>query len=127
MEKYLDLTKYRRIFLRDYSVDMNIGIHDYEKIKPQKVVINIDAYVLLENTISLHDDINDVFNYDYIKKSINKIISNKHIELQETLCDLIIDKMMEHSLIFAVRVSTEKSDIYSNAKGIGVELIKVRN
>jgi dihydroneopterin aldolase len=127
MEKYLDIIKYRKIFLRDYSVDINIGVHDYEKIKPQKVIINVDVYILLENTISLNDDINDIFDYDYIKTSINKIISNKHIELQETLCDLIIEKMIEHNLVYAAKVSTEKSDIYPNAKGIGVEIFRVKN
>jgi len=111
--------------LRDYTIMTNIGVHDYEKIKPQKILINIDIYIPLENSISKNDNINDIFNYDYIRKTIKEI--SKHIELQETLCDKIMEAMLSHNLVYAARVSTEKPDIYYDSKGIGVELFKVKS
>jgi len=126
MESYLDLRKYRKIFLRDYTIMVNIGVHDYEKTKPQKILINIDLYIELENTISKNDNINEIFNYDFIRKSIEEIIKDKHIELQETLCDKIMELMLGHNLVHAARVSTEKPDIYIDCKGVGVELFKIK-
>jgi len=123
----LDLTKYRRIFLKDYTIDINIGVHDFEKKSPQIVVINVDLYILLEHTTCKNDNINDIFSYSYIKKSIIEITNNRHINLQETLCDEIMDKMMNHNLVYAARVSTKKANIYAEAKGIGVERFSVKN
>ena len=41
----------RRLFLRDYEVWINIGVHDFEKRAEQRVVINVDLYVpLAQNT-----------------------------------------------------------------------------
>jgi dihydroneopterin aldolase len=123
----MDPTKYRRIFLRDYIVNIFIGVHDYEKLKPQRVSINVDVWVLLENTRSCKDDINEIFDYSYIKDSINSIVYYRNIELQETLGDLIIDKILEHPVIDATLVSTNKLDIYNDCSGIGTETFKQKN
>ena len=32
----------RRIFLRDFRLQVSIGIHDFEKEGPQTVVVNVD-------------------------------------------------------------------------------------
>jgi dihydroneopterin aldolase len=37
----------RRLFLRDYAVWINIGVHDFEKRGEQRVLINVDLYVPL--------------------------------------------------------------------------------
>ena len=37
----------RRLFLRDYAVWINIGVHDFEKKGEQRVLINVDLYVPL--------------------------------------------------------------------------------
>ena len=37
----------RRLFLRDYEVWINIGVHDFEKKGEQRVLINVDLYVPL--------------------------------------------------------------------------------
>ena len=123
----LDLTKYRKIFLEDYIIDINIGVYDYEKISPQKIIINVELYILLENTISKNDDINDIFDYNFIKKSIDELVTEKHIELQETFCDKILDKMISHNLVHAARVSIKKPDIYKQANAVGVERFFIKN
>ncbi len=37
----------RRLFLRDYEVWINIGVHEFEKRAEQRVLINVDLYVPL--------------------------------------------------------------------------------
>ena len=37
----------RRLFLRNYEVMINIGVHDFEKKGEQRVLINVDLYVPL--------------------------------------------------------------------------------
>ncbi|MFN6994214.1 MAG: dihydroneopterin aldolase, partial [Aquincola tertiaricarbonis] len=42
-----ELADCRRLFLRDYEVWINIGVHDFEKRGEQRVVINVDLFVPL--------------------------------------------------------------------------------
>jgi len=127
MLNILDNTKYTKIFLKDYCVETSIGVNDYEKIKKQRLLINVEIYILRYNTISLNDSINDIVDYDFILKNITKIIDKMHINLQETLCSLILQNMLEHPKVEACNVSTEKIDIYHNCKSIGVELFEIKS
>jgi len=102
---------------------MIIGAHEFEKKEPQRVVISIELYIKLEDTISENDSIDDVFDYDYMVHSISDL-TFKPVVLQETLCDGIVKKMLDHPLVYAARVSTEKPDIYPNCKGVGVETFR---
>ena len=34
-----------KLFLEDYKVDVNIGIHDFEKKGPQRILINIEIVI----------------------------------------------------------------------------------
>jgi dihydroneopterin aldolase len=126
MELLLDLTNYRKYTLRDYTTFAKIGIYDREKLAPQKVVINVDAYALLQDSSSTSDNINEVINYSFIRRAIKEIIEKGHIELQETLCDRIVEKLLQHGKIHAVRVSTEKMEAYKDCKSAGVERYKTR-
>ena len=44
----------RHIFIRDFRIQVSIGIHDFEKDGPQTVVVNID--LLLGPTAAAHGD-----------------------------------------------------------------------
>ena len=120
------LTSLRRIFLRNIEINMNIGVHDFEKHAPQRVIVNVDLYVSLEKTTPKDDELAEVVDYDFVRNSIVQIISQGHIQLQETLCDEIIKRMLQHPLVMAVRISTEKPDVYEDCQGVGVEVYATR-
>ena len=43
--KHPTLMDCRRLFLRNYEVIINIGLHDFEKKGEQRVLINVDLYI----------------------------------------------------------------------------------
>ena len=43
----------RRLFLRDYEVWINIGVHDFEKKGEQRVLINVDLYAVSYTHLTL--------------------------------------------------------------------------
>lgn len=120
----LDLTHCRRLFLKAFEINMNIGVHEFEKKGEQRVVINVDLYVPLQNNTPSQDDLSEVVDYDFMRQTIADIIAIGHIHLQETLCDEIVKRMLAHPLVYATRVSTEKSDVYPDCEGVGVEVFK---
>lgn len=120
----LDLTHCRRLFLKAFEINMNIGVHDFEKKGEQRVIVNVDLYVPLQSNTPSKDDLSEVVDYDFMRQTIADIIAPGHIHLQETLCDEIVKRMLAHPLVYATRVSTEKPDVYPDCAGVGVEVFR---
>ncbi len=117
-----DLADCRRMFLKNYEISMNIGVHDFEKKGEQRVIVNIDVYVKLGDCTPKRDQLSEVVDYDFMRDTIARIITRGHIQLQETLCDEIARAMLEHPLVLATRVATEKPNVYPDCDGVGVEV-----
>jgi dihydroneopterin aldolase len=116
----------RRVFLRNYEVWVNIGVHDFEKKAEQRVLINVDLYVTLADTTPRADKLDEVVDYDFIRRSIAERVSKGHIHLQETLCDDVLAMMLQHPKVRAARVSTEKPDVYPDCESVGVEVFRIK-
>ncbi len=116
----------RRLFLKDYEVYINIGVHDFEKRAEQRVIFNVEIYVPLELNTPKQDRLEEVLDYDFIRKTIAERVKRGHIHLQETLCDEIVAAILEHPNVMAVRVSTAKPDVYPDCEAVGVEVFKMK-
>ena len=116
----------RRLFLRDYAVNINIGVHDFEKRGEQRVLINVDLYVPLALSTPKADELDEVVDYDYMRRSIAERVGKGHIQLQETLCDDVLALMLAHPKVRAARVSTEKPDVYPDCAAVGCEVFGVK-
>ena len=117
----------RRLFLRDYEVHINLGGHDFEKLGPQRVRVNVDMYVLLSESTPREDSVHEVVDYDFIRRTIAARVGAGHIELQETLCDDVAETLLTHPKVRAVRVSTEKPDVYPDCDAVGVEVFRLKH
>lgn len=117
----------RRLFLSRFCLDVNIGIHDYEKAGAQRVVINVDVFVPLAFSTPREDKIHEVVDYDFIRTTIRRRVGQGHINLQETLCDELAEALLEHPHVRAVSVSTEKPDVYPDSEAVGVEVLRFRD
>ncbi len=118
---------FRRLFVRNFDLMANIGVHDFEKDAAQRIVVNIDIFVPLADTTPRHDKIGEVLDYDFIHATVRERIARGHINLQETLCDDLARVLLAHPLVRAVRVSTEKPDVYADCDAVGVEVMHVKD
>jgi dihydroneopterin aldolase len=116
----------RRLFLRDYEVWINIGVHDFEKTGEQRVLINVDLYVPLALSTPVADELHEVVDYDFIRRSIAERVARGHMHLQETLADDVLQLMLAHPRVKAARVSTEKPDVYPDCDAVGVEVFGLK-
>ena len=127
LQQHPELVNCRRLFLRDYEVWINIGVHDFEKKGEQRVVINVDLYVPLSLSTPQDDKLAEVLDYDFIRRTISERVSRGHIHLQETLADDLLRLMLAHPQVHAARVSTEKPDVYPDCAAVGVEVFGQRS
>jgi len=115
----------RRLFLRDYAVPVRIGAHDFERDAPQQVVFNVDLYVPLALSTPARDHLDEVVDYDFIRSTIRDRIAQGHVDLQETLADDLLRRLLAHPGVRAARVSTAKSDVYPDCREVGVEVFGI--
>jgi dihydroneopterin aldolase len=114
----------RRIFIRDFRLQVSIGIHDFEKEGPQTVVVNVD--LLLGPDEKAHNDrIANVLNYDVVHEGIMALAKSRHFNLQEALVDAILDLCLAQPGVIEARVSTEKPDVYKDCR-VGYEAVRRR-
>ena len=116
----------RRLFLSNYEIYINIGVHDFEKRGEQRVLINVDLFVPLVENTPTHDSLEEVVDYDFMRQSIVERVSKGLIHLQETLCDDVAKIMLKHPRVRAVRVSTAKPDVYPDCDAVGVEIFLIK-
>ena len=76
------------LFLKDHVAEARIGAHDFERGGPQRLVINV-ALAIRGDAPS--DDLAEAVDYDFLRDQVAKILSDGHIELQETVCVRLLD------------------------------------
>ena len=108
----------RRLFLRDYEIYINIGVHDFEKKAEQRVILNVDLYITLAKNTPTND---------LMRETIKARASQGHIHLQETFCDDIVTVMLAHPKVLAACVSTAKPDVYPDCHSVGVEVFRIKS
>jgi dihydroneopterin aldolase len=117
----------RRLFLREYEVHVNIGVHPHEKTAEQRVLINVDLYVPLAVSTPRRDTLDEVVDYDFMRRCVAERIARGHIHLQETLCDDLLAAMLAHPRVRAARISTEKPDVYPDCRSVGCEVFAMKD
>ena len=115
----------RHVFVRDLEMPALIGIYEYEKRDPQRIIVNIDLSVH-EGEGPKDDDIGHVVSYEIVVKKVEAIIAEGHINLVETLCEKIAAACLRDKRVAAARVRVEKPDIIPNARSVGVEIERSR-
>ncbi len=116
----------RRLFLDRYEVWINIGVHEFEKRGEQRVLIDVELFVPLAQSMPVNDRLDDVLDYDFMRRAITERVAKGHIHLQETLADDILHVMMSHPKVRAARVVTAKPDVYPDCEAVGVEVLGMR-
>ena len=120
------LSDCRRLFLRNYEVMINIGVHEFEKKGEQRVLINVDLYIPLALSTPKDDNLEEVVDYDFMRDTIARRVARGHVQLQESLVDDVVAAMLEHPRVRAARVSTMKPDVYPDCEGVGVEVFRIK-
>ena len=116
----------RRLFLVGHELPARIGVHDFERDAPQRLRVSVDLYVPLAASTPRADRLDEVVDYDFVRAVIAERVAQGHVGLQETLCDAIAERLIAHPQVRAVRVSTEKPDVYPDCAAVGVEVLRFK-
>jgi dihydroneopterin aldolase len=115
------LPKSRKIILEDYCLEVDIGFHEFEVGKPQRLNVTIEVWVD-EASFPSDDRPELAWDYDFLRAEIASIARSRRYNLQETLAREIYAAIAARRGVTALRISLRKPDIYADCAGVGVEL-----
>lgn len=107
------------IILDSYRLDVSIGIYESERAKPQPVALSVA--VAFARRPQYQDRITEVVDYDFLKREIAALVHDRHINLLETLCALILEICSRNGAKGAI-VRSDKTNVYPDARSIGCEM-----
>ena len=112
----------KKIIIKDLILFLSVGIHDFEKLKKQRVKFNLE----ITSDPNLKSEIKSIVNYESIINIIKKLTEKKHFELLESLSESIFDEMFKNKKIKQIKLKIEKLDIIKETKSVGIEITKTR-
>ena len=113
----------RKVIIKDLTLNIFVGIHNFEKKKKQRVKFNIE--ILTDpNVPPSIKDLNSILNYEVIVSKIEKIAYLKHHELLEDLAENIFNMIFRNKLVKKINLKIEKLDILKKTKSVGIEVSK---
>ena len=111
----------RKIALEDFVLDLDIGFHDFEIGKPQRLILTLEVW-LEEGHFAPEDEPASAWDYDFLRTEVAALVRGRRFNLQETLVREIYELIATRRGVAALRVRSRKPDVYPDCGGVGVEL-----
>ena len=115
----------RKVVIKNLTLNIFIGIHDFEKKKKQKVRFNIEVETN-PNTKPSNKDFSTIVDYETLVNKIKALVKNQHHELLEELAENIFRIIFQNKLVKKANVKLEKLHIIRESESVGVDITKNR-
>ena len=112
----------KNIIVKDLILLLSVGIHQFEKLKKQKVKFNIE----ITTDPNLKSDIKSIVNYESVINDIKKLTKKSHFELLESLSESIFDRIFRNKKINKIKLKIEKLEIIKETTSVGIEVTKTK-
>ena len=112
----------KTIIIKDLILSISVGIHQFEKLKKQKVKFNIE----ITTDSNLKPDIKTIVNYESVIDDIKHLTKRTHFDLLENLSESIFDEIFKNKKIKKIKLKIEKLDIIKETNSVGIEVVKTK-
>ena len=110
-----------KIFIKDLTTNIVIGVNDVERIKPQPVIINLSFEHNLKSA-GKTDSLEDSISYSAVSDKVLAFAENAHTKTVEALAAGIADLCMKEFDVKKLCVKVEKPMAIEGAASAGVEI-----
>ena len=115
----------RKVIIKDLTLKILVGVHNFEKKKKQRVKFNIE--ILTDPYVTPNSkDLNSILNYEEVVIKIKRLTDSTHHELLEDLAENIFNILFKNKLVKKISLKLEKLDIIKKTKSVGIEVTKTR-
>lgn len=114
-----------KVIINNLLVQGIIGVDDWERDKPQDILINIEAFADLSEAGKM-DSVEQSINYRTLTESIIAHVKKSQSFTVEALATTIASLCLEETIALKVRVRVEKPQALPEAQSAGVEIERNR-
>jgi dihydroneopterin aldolase len=107
------------LFLRDFRLEIIIGLYEWERKAPQPVLIDLEIG-LYDHKAGHSDDIRDTIDYGKVAQRIREFTASQSYHLVEALGEHIADIVRGEFGAPWVRVALRKQAIIRGVKELGI-------
>ena len=109
------------IFLRDFRLDLIIGIYEWERKVPQTIQIDIEIG-LPSSRAGASDKVEDTIDYGKVVQRIRDSLLEQHFSLVEALAEHIAHLIQQGFNAPWVKISVTKLGLIRGVKLVGVTI-----
>lgn len=110
-----------QLIIKDLLVHGIIGVNDWEREKPQEILINIVLFADLSK-VGESDEIEDSVNYRTVAKKVQEHAETANRLTVESLATDLVKICLEEPGVLKARVRVEKPGAVRFAQSVGVEI-----
>ena len=115
-----------KVIIKDLLARGIIGVNDWERTRPQDILINITIYTDTSRAAET-DHINDCVNYSTVAKKVLAHAETSHRLTVEALANDLAKLCLEENDVQKVTVRVEKPGAVRFAASVGVEIERSRD
>lgn len=110
-------------FIHNLNCQAIIGIHAFERLKPQRLIISVDLYRDITKA-AVNEAIEFALNYFEITQFIEAFVGNSEYQLIETLAENLADTLIKTYQLEAIKLRLQKPGALTQTQQVGVEIYR---
>ena len=114
-----------KIFIKDLKVRGILGIHDWERVTPREIVINVTVYADTRKAART-DDIAACVDYSALAKKVRAHAESAARMTVEALANDLAEICLQEANVRKVLVRVDKPGAVAEAASVGVEVERAR-
>jgi len=107
------------VFIQGLRIYTIIGIHDWERTRPQSVVLDLEMATDIRPA-ALSENIAQALDYDAVSKRLIAFVQASQYQLLETLAEQIAQLLMAEFQVPWLRLRLSKPDAVPEARDVGL-------
>lgn len=112
-----------KIFIQSLEVECIIGIFDWERKTPQKILIDLEFPANIRRAAQT-DSIDNTIDYKRIAKRILDYVSKSSFQLIETLAETLAELLLSEFGLRSITLSISKPGAIRGSKNVGIEITR---
>ena len=112
-----------KVFIKNLEIEAIIGIYDFERTTPQKVVFDME--MSWDNRrAAKSENIDDALNYKTLSDHLKEYVGNSDFQLIETLAEHVAKIVLEDYDVEWLSLTLHKPDALEGDTDVGVKIVR---
>lgn len=108
-----------RIFISNLSVETIIGIYDFERVTPQRVILHLEMSADIAHAAN-SEDIESTLNYKTLSDTLTEFLQQSRFQLIETMAERVTEIVRNDFGVSWVKLTLHKPDALPGDTDVGV-------